>query len=244
MFLGEHSQRPGDRTADHVSAPTAGGSGAGPAASPVAGEAAGRCGLVAGGVEPAGRLAGGQAGTGAAVCSAAGTVRGAIRSRSRPCGQRDQPDPGHVGAGDRPRSASRLCPRAQCRLAARCRRLLSPGGTAGTATDRRVRAQPRLAPRRQGVRMNIVWAIAAVVLVAGAALTAYRILVGPSTLDRLVALDTLVALAMCGLGAWAAFSLDSTVLYGITALSLITFVGSVSVARFRVPDVERGDERR
>jgi len=92
--------------------------------------------------------------------------------------------------------------------------------------------------------MNIVWAIAAVVLVAGAALTAYRILAGPSTLDRLVALDTLVALAMCGLGAWAAFSLDSTVLYGITALSLITFVGSVSVARFRVPDVERGDERR
>jgi multicomponent Na+:H+ antiporter subunit F len=44
--------------------------------------------------------------------------------------------------------------------------------------------------------------------------------------------------AMCGLGTWAAFSLDSTVVYGITALSLISFVGSVSVARFRVPDVK------
>jgi multicomponent Na+:H+ antiporter subunit F len=51
-----------------------------------------------------------------------------------------------------------------------------------------------------------------------------------------VGLDTIVALAMCGLGTWAAFSLDSTVVYGITALSLISFVGSVSVARFRVPD--------
>jgi multicomponent Na+:H+ antiporter subunit F len=75
-------------------------------------------------------------------------------------------------------------------------------------------------------------------LMAAAALTTFRILAGPSTLDRLVGVDTLVAVAMCGLGSWAAFSLDSTVVYGITALSLISFVGSVSVARFRVPDVE------
>ncbi|MCK5754723.1 MAG: cation:proton antiporter, partial [Mycobacterium sp.] len=34
------------------------------------------------------------------------------------------------------------------------------------------------------------------------------------------------------------FSLDSTVKYGIVALSLMSFVGSVSVARFRVPDKE------
>lgn len=87
--------------------------------------------------------------------------------------------------------------------------------------------------------MNTVWTIAAVMLVAAAALTTFRILAGPNTLDRLVALDTLVAVAMCGLGTWAAFSLDSTVVYGITALSLISFIGSVSVARFRVPDQER-----
>ena len=91
--------------------------------------------------------------------------------------------------------------------------------------------------------MNTVWMIAAVMLVAAAALTMFRILAGPNTLDRLVALDTLVAVAMCGLGAWAAFSLDSTVVYGIAALSLISFVGSVSVARFRVPDIEPEKER-
>lgn len=84
--------------------------------------------------------------------------------------------------------------------------------------------------------MNVVWMIAAVMLVAAAALTTFRILAGPNTLDRLIGLDTIVAVAMCGLGTWAAFSLDSTVVYGITALSLISFVGSVSVTRFRVPD--------
>ena len=84
--------------------------------------------------------------------------------------------------------------------------------------------------------MNVVWMTAAVMLVAAAALTTFRILAGPNTLDRLIGLDTIVAVAMCGLGTWAAFSLDSTVVYGITALSLISFVGSVSVTRFRVPD--------
>jgi multicomponent Na+:H+ antiporter subunit F len=84
--------------------------------------------------------------------------------------------------------------------------------------------------------MNVVWMIAAVMLVAAAALTTFRILAGPNTLDRLIGIDTIVAVAMCGLGTWAAFSLDSTVVYGITALSLISFIGSVSVTRFRVPD--------
>jgi multicomponent Na+:H+ antiporter subunit F len=84
--------------------------------------------------------------------------------------------------------------------------------------------------------MNTVWTIAAVMLIAAAAITMFRLLAGPSTLDRLVALDTVVAVAMCGVGTWAAYSLDSTVVYGITALALISFVGSVSVARFRVPD--------
>ncbi|KUH82058.1 MULTISPECIES: monovalent cation/H+ antiporter complex subunit F [unclassified Mycobacterium] len=86
--------------------------------------------------------------------------------------------------------------------------------------------------------MNTVWVIAAVMITAAAAITMFRLLAGPSTLDRLVAVDTLIAVAMCGIGIWAAYSLDSTVTYGLTALALISFVGTVSVARFRVPDVE------
>lgn len=87
--------------------------------------------------------------------------------------------------------------------------------------------------------MTIVWIIAAVMIITAAVLTMYRLLAGPSTLDRLVAVDTLIAVTLCGLGIWAAFSFDSTVTYGLTALALITFLGSVSVARFRVPDIER-----
>ena len=87
--------------------------------------------------------------------------------------------------------------------------------------------------------MIIVWVIAAVMLTIAAAVTMFRLLAGPSTLDRLVALDTLVAVTMCAIGTWAAFSLDTTVTYGLTALALISFVGSVSVARFRVPDSDK-----
>ena len=87
--------------------------------------------------------------------------------------------------------------------------------------------------------MTTIWIITAVMLIAAASITMFRILAGPSTLDRLVALDTLVAVTMCGIGAWAAFSLDTTVTYSLTALALISFVGSVSVARFRVPDTDK-----
>jgi multicomponent Na+:H+ antiporter subunit F len=87
--------------------------------------------------------------------------------------------------------------------------------------------------------VSTIWIIAAVMLSAAATIVMFRILAGPSTLDRLVALDTLVAVTMCAIGAWAAFSLDTTVTYALTALALISFVGSVSVARFRVPDANR-----
>jgi multicomponent Na+:H+ antiporter subunit F len=90
--------------------------------------------------------------------------------------------------------------------------------------------------------MNAIWIIAAIMLIAAAALTMFRLLFGPSALDRVVALDTLVAVAMCGLATWAAYSLDSTVVYGITALSLIGFLGSISVARFRTPAVDPEEE--
>lgn len=92
--------------------------------------------------------------------------------------------------------------------------------------------------------MNVVLVIAGAMLAAAAVATMVRMLMGPSTLDRLVALDTLVAVTMCAIGTWAAYSLDSTVTYSLTALALISFVGSVSVARFRVPDIaSSADER-
>ena len=87
--------------------------------------------------------------------------------------------------------------------------------------------------------MNMVWTISAVMLTAAAAITMYRLLAGPGTLDRLVALDTFIAVMMCAIGTWAAYSLDTTVTYSLTALALISFVGTVAVARFRVRDTDK-----
>ncbi|WP_279103098.1 monovalent cation/H+ antiporter complex subunit F [Gordonia paraffinivorans] len=87
--------------------------------------------------------------------------------------------------------------------------------------------------------MSIVFSIAAAMLMIAAVLTMAAALRGPSTLDRLVALDVLIALCMCGLGVWTAFSLDSTVVPSIVALALLSFVGSVSIARFRVRDDQK-----
>lgn len=84
--------------------------------------------------------------------------------------------------------------------------------------------------------MNITWSVAGATLLVSAILTTIRILRGPSTLDRLVGLDVLVALIMCGLALWAAVSRDSTVVPSIVALSLVNFLGSLAVARFRVRD--------
>jgi multicomponent Na+:H+ antiporter subunit F len=92
--------------------------------------------------------------------------------------------------------------------------------------------------------MNTVWVIAAVMLIAAGVITMVRLLAGPSTLDRLIALDTVVAVTMCAIGTWAAYSLDTTVTYSLAALALISFVGSVSVARFRVPDTDKRGEHR
>jgi multicomponent Na+:H+ antiporter subunit F len=88
--------------------------------------------------------------------------------------------------------------------------------------------------------MNWVWTAAGVMLTLAAALTMTRLLLGPSTLDRLIGVDTTVAVTMCGIATWAAYSRDTTVTYSLAALALISFVGSVSIARFRVPDIRDG----
>lgn len=90
--------------------------------------------------------------------------------------------------------------------------------------------------------MTAVWVAAGIMLTAAAILTMARLLMGPSTLDRLIAVDTTVAVTMCGIGTWAAFSRDTTVTYSLAALALISFTGSVSVARFRVPDIRDGGQ--
>lgn len=51
-------------------------------------------------------------------------------------------------------------------------------------------------------------------------------------LDRAVAVDVMTALAMCGLGAAAVAWDNYTALPDLLVLSLLGFVGSVSLARY------------
>ncbi|WP_330233386.1 monovalent cation/H+ antiporter complex subunit F [Nocardia sp. NBC_00508] len=84
--------------------------------------------------------------------------------------------------------------------------------------------------------MTVVAILAAVVLTAAAVLTTYRVVVGPSTLDRVVGVDSLMAIAASGLAVWAAYSADTTMVPAIVALALVGFLGSAAVSRFRVRD--------
>ncbi|WP_066039716.1 monovalent cation/H+ antiporter complex subunit F [Herbiconiux solani] len=79
----------------------------------------------------------------------------------------------------------------------------------------------------------IVIVVIAGILMAGGALGAlWRIVKGPSALDRIIASDVLVATAMCAIGAEMAINRHTDNLPVLLGLALFGIVGSVSVARF------------
>jgi multicomponent Na+:H+ antiporter subunit F len=87
----------------------------------------------------------------------------------------------------------------------------------------------------------ITWAAGGMLAVA-AVLLLIRIARGPTMLDRVVAMDVLVALVLCALGLEAAVNRHSTTLPILIALSLVGFLGAVSVAWFvRRDQAPRGD---
>lgn len=84
----------------------------------------------------------------------------------------------------------------------------------------------------------LLWSGAVVALGIALFLTMVRMLAGPSTLDRLISLDMLAATAQCGIDVYIAWTKDTTPAAALVALALVAFLGSVSVARFRVDDDE------
>jgi len=71
-----------------------------------------------------------------------------------------------------------------------------------------------------------------VLLTIACGLTLWRIVRGPSTLDRMVATDVLLAITVAAIAAVAAVNRDGTVLPVLVVLSILGFTGSVGVARF------------
>jgi len=74
--------------------------------------------------------------------------------------------------------------------------------------------------------------LGAILLTVAAALTVMRMSRGPSSLDRVVATDVLVAVVIAALALEAVYNDHSTTLPVILVLSLLGFTGSVSIARF------------
>ncbi|TFC11145.1 hypothetical protein E3O19_14285 [Cryobacterium algoritolerans] len=80
--------------------------------------------------------------------------------------------------------------------------------------------------------MEIVVIVAGLLFGAGALCAVYRIIRGPSVLDRVVACDVLVATVICALGAEMALNRHTDNLAVLLVLALFAVLGSLSVARF------------
>jgi multicomponent Na+:H+ antiporter subunit F len=80
--------------------------------------------------------------------------------------------------------------------------------------------------------MTLVLALCAVMLASAALLLLVRVTNGPTMLDRAIALDVLVSALIVALGIEAAANRHTTTLPILIVLSLLGFVGTVSVARF------------
>jgi multicomponent Na+:H+ antiporter subunit F len=80
--------------------------------------------------------------------------------------------------------------------------------------------------------VTVVFWLAYGLLGTGALLALVRLAIGPSLLDRVVATDTLLVIIAAGLAVHAGLQRDPTVVPVLVVVSLLAFVGSVSVARY------------
>lgn len=80
--------------------------------------------------------------------------------------------------------------------------------------------------------MNVLLIAIYVVFGVAALLTLWRIVVGPSILDRAVASDVLLTLVMCVLGAEMAINHHTRTLPVLLVIAALGVFGSITIARF------------
>jgi multicomponent Na+:H+ antiporter subunit F len=80
--------------------------------------------------------------------------------------------------------------------------------------------------------LQIVSLLAGLMFGIGALSAVYRIIRGPSILDRALATDVLLAIAICALGAEMAINKHTDTLVVMLVLAMFAVVGSISIARF------------
>ncbi|MTH67730.1 sodium:proton antiporter [Agromyces bracchium] len=80
--------------------------------------------------------------------------------------------------------------------------------------------------------MAVMGILAGVMFGIGAIAAIVRIIRGPTILDRALATDVLLAIAMCGLAAEMAINRHTDTLVVLLVLALFAIVGSIAIARF------------
>ncbi|WP_293770324.1 monovalent cation/H+ antiporter complex subunit F [uncultured Corynebacterium sp.] len=78
--------------------------------------------------------------------------------------------------------------------------------------------------------------VAGIMLVAAFAITTWRILAGPNSLDRLIALDAFIAMMQCALAVYVCWSLNTSVVSPMLIVALLGFIATLAVTRFRRKD--------
>lgn len=80
--------------------------------------------------------------------------------------------------------------------------------------------------------MSVLIVVIGVVFVIAAALTLWRIVVGPTILDRAVASDVLLTEVVCVLGAEMVINHHTRTLPVLLVIAAVGIFGSISIARF------------
>ena len=80
--------------------------------------------------------------------------------------------------------------------------------------------------------MTVVLLVCVVMLAVAAICAVVRMTIGPTILDRAVAFDVFVAIGVCAVAVEAAVNRHTWTVPVLLVLTLLGFVGSVSIARF------------
>lgn len=90
-----------------------------------------------------------------------------------------------------------------------------------------------------------LWVVLAVGALLGVALilVLIRLLLAKTLLDRVVALDTVLTVIVCAIGTLIAITGNTAYVPVLLALSLLAFIGSVTVARLGPVRDHRGGKR-
>ncbi len=83
---------------------------------------------------------------------------------------------------------------------------------------------------------NVFLCIAAVFIAASFLMLAWRVIVGPDSMDRVLGNDAITASLQCALALYICWTLDTTVVNVMIVIALLGFIASLSVARFRKRD--------